>query len=55
MNNTNLTTLNVFGKTESFEWKKKWNKVLDWNFDEPKVKWFSGGQLNITENCLDST
>ena len=38
---------------ESFEWKKKWNKVLDWNFDEPKVKWFSGGQLNITENCLD--
>ena len=38
---------------ESFEWKKKWNKVLDWNFDEPNVKWFDGGQLNITENCLD--
>ena len=33
--------------------EKKWDKVLDWNFDEPKVKWFSGGQLNITENCLD--
>ena len=38
---------------ESFEWKKKWDKVLDWNFDEPNVMWFDGGQLNITENCLD--
>ena len=38
---------------ESFSWKKKWDKVLDWNFDEPNVKWFDGGSLNITENCLD--
>jgi len=38
---------------ESFEWKKKWDKVLDWNFDEPNVKWFEGGQLNITDNCLE--
>ena len=38
---------------ESFEWKKKWDKVLEWNFEEPDVKWFNGGQLNITENCLD--
>ncbi len=36
-----------------FLWKKKWNKVLDWNFKEPTVQWFIGGQLNITENCLD--
>ena len=36
-----------------FLWKKKWEKVLDWNFTEPQVKWFRGGQLNITENCLD--
>jgi len=41
------------GIAESFEWKKKWDKVLDWNFNEPNVKWFDGGQLNITENCLD--
>ena len=41
------------GIAKSFEWKKKWDKVLDWNFDEPNVKWFDGGQLNITENCLD--
>ena len=38
---------------ENFTWKKKWDKVLDWNFAEPSVKWFSGAQLNITENCLD--
>lgn len=37
----------------SFQWRKKWDKVLDWNFKEPSVKWFQGGALNITENCLD--
>jgi len=36
-----------------FLWRKKWDKVLTWNFKEPKVKWFEGGKLNITENCLD--
>lgn len=38
---------------EQFTWKKKWDRVLDWNFTGPEVKWFSGGKLNITENCLD--
>lgn len=38
---------------EYFHWRKKWNRVLDWNFTEPNVKWFEGGKLNITENCLD--
>jgi acetyl-CoA synthetase len=38
---------------EHFRWRKKWDKVLDWNFFEPNVKWFSGAKLNITENCLD--
>ncbi len=36
-----------------FVWRKKWDKVLEWNFTEPDVKWFIGGKLNITENCLD--
>ncbi|HLA54215.1 MAG TPA: AMP-binding protein, partial [Flavitalea sp.] len=36
-----------------FLWKKPWEKVLSWNFREPKIKWFEGGKLNITENCLD--
>lgn len=40
-------------KANSFYWYKKWNTVLDWNFNEPNIKWFEGGKLNITENCLD--
>ena len=37
----------------AFTWKKTWSKVLEWNFFQPDVKWFLGGKLNITENCLD--
>ncbi|WP_298902846.1 acetate--CoA ligase [uncultured Psychroserpens sp.] len=38
---------------EHFMWRKKWNRVLSWDFSKPEVKWFEGGQLNITENCID--
>ncbi|HQV59374.1 MAG TPA: acetate--CoA ligase [Chitinophagaceae bacterium] len=38
---------------ENFQWRKKWDKVLEWNFKEPKVEWFKGAKLNITENCID--
>lgn len=38
---------------DNFVWRKKWDKVLDWNFTEPRNEWFKGGKLNITENCLD--
>ncbi|MFZ1805844.1 MAG: acetate--CoA ligase [Cyclobacteriaceae bacterium] len=38
---------------ESFHWRKKWDKVLEWDFSMPVVKWFVNGKLNITENCLD--
>ncbi|MFT3932085.1 MAG: acetate--CoA ligase [Chitinophagaceae bacterium] len=41
------------GVADNFTWRKKWDKVLNWNFKEPKVEWFAGGKLNITENCLD--
>lgn len=41
------------GIAENFTWKKKWDKVLDWNFQEPRLRWFEGAKLNITENCLD--
>ncbi|MBL0742273.1 acetate--CoA ligase [Chryseolinea lacunae] len=36
-----------------FVWRKKWDKVLEWDFNKPEVKWFVGGKLNITENCID--
>ena len=40
-------------QAEQYTWHKKWDRVLEWNFEEPDVKWFVGGKLNITENCLD--
>jgi len=36
-----------------FTWRKKWDNVLSWDFNKPEVKWFMGGKLNITENCID--
>jgi len=38
---------------EHFFWRRKWNNVLDWNFKDPKITWFEGAKLNITENCID--
>ena len=38
---------------EHFVWRKKWDKVLSWDFTKPEVKWFEGAKLNITENCID--
>ncbi|PRY35422.1 acetyl-coenzyme A synthetase [Spirosoma oryzae] len=38
---------------QHFQWRKPWTKTLQWNFEEPSIKWFVGGKLNITENCLD--
>ncbi|MBS1491392.1 MAG: acetate--CoA ligase [Bacteroidetes bacterium] len=38
---------------DDFRWKKKWDKVVEWDFHKPEVKWFTGGKLNVTENCLD--
>lgn len=38
---------------QHFKWRKPWNKVLSWDFNEVNIKWFEGAALNITENCLD--
>ncbi|QDO95419.1 acetate--CoA ligase [Formosa sediminum] len=38
---------------EHFMWRKRWNTVLNWDFEKPEIKWFEGAQLNITENCID--
>jgi len=38
---------------EHFIWRKRWDKVLNWDFSKPEVKWFEGAKLNITENCID--
>lgn len=38
---------------EHFLWRKSWDKVLEWDFSKPEVKWYQGAKLNITENCID--
>ena len=40
-------------KANAFTWRKKWDRVLEWDFSKPDVQWFINGKLNITENCLD--
>lgn len=40
-------------QADTFLWRKKWDKVVEWEFETPNVKWFLGGKMNITENCLD--
>ena len=37
----------------TFYWRKKWDRVLNYNFQEPDIRWFEGAKLNITENALD--
>lgn len=37
----------------NFHWQKPWEKVLNWDFKTPDVKWFEGAKTNITYNALD--
>jgi acetyl-CoA synthetase len=38
---------------ENLTWYRKWDKVLEYNFEKPEIKWFQGGKLNASYNCLD--
>lgn len=38
---------------KNLTWFKKWDKVLEWSFEKPEMKWFQGGKLNASYNCLD--
>ena len=40
-------------QADRFQWHQRWKKVVDGSMAGANVKWFSGGKLNITENCLD--
>ncbi len=39
------------GETKRLDWAEPWKKVLEWN--PPWAKWFVGGKLNVTYNCVD--
>lgn len=38
---------------QQFVWQKPYDKVCEWEFDTPDIKWFVNGKMNITENCID--
>ncbi|MBU82369.1 MAG: acetate--CoA ligase [Flammeovirgaceae bacterium] len=38
---------------ESFQWRKRWEKVLEWDFESPKIQWFKNAKLNLTENIFE--
>jgi acetyl-CoA synthetase len=39
---------------DALVWTKKWDKVLEWSFEPvPSIKWFQGGELNASYNCVD--
>ena len=40
-------------QAESFFWRKRWDKVLEWDFKKPEIKWFLNGKLNLTENIFE--
>ena len=40
-------------QAQELSWFKKWTKVLDYDFYEAKIRWFEGGKINVSFNCLD--
>ncbi|MFC1490125.1 acetate--CoA ligase [Candidatus Latescibacterota bacterium] len=40
-------------KAETLDWYKKWDKVHSFDLDKLDIKWFEGGKLNVSYNCLD--
>ncbi|MCD6382885.1 MAG: acetate--CoA ligase [Thermoplasmata archaeon] len=38
---------------ENLHWFKKWEKVFEWDKEKAEIKWFIGGKLNVSYNCLD--
>ena len=38
---------------ENFLWRKRWDKVLEYDLSKPEFSWYKGAKLNITENCID--
>ncbi len=40
-------------QAECLYWKKRWDKVVEWNFEEPRIQWYVNGKLNLTENIFE--
>ena len=40
-------------QAKKVDWTKKWDKVMDYSFNTADIKWYLGGKLNVTYNCID--
>ena len=40
-------------QAKKVDWTKKWDKVMDYDFNTADIKWYLGGKLNVTYNCID--
>ena len=38
---------------EMLHWFKPWDKTLEWDYQKAEIKWFQGGKINVSYNCLD--
>ncbi|MCK5209912.1 MAG: acetate--CoA ligase, partial [Cyclobacteriaceae bacterium] len=38
---------------DTFYWQKKWDSIVEWDFETPNIKWFVNAKLNITENIFE--
>jgi len=40
-------------QAENIDWYKKWDNVMNYDFNTADIKWYEGGKLNVTYNCID--
>jgi len=40
-------------QAERLDWFKKWDNTFDWDFNDAHIRWYEGGKLNVSYNCLD--
>ncbi len=41
------------GEAEQLDWFERWRKVLVWDEKSKVARWFDGGKINVSQNCLD--
>ncbi len=40
-------------QADRLDWFKKWDRTLDWDYNKAYIRWYEGGKLNVSYNCLD--
>ena len=40
-------------QAENIDWYKTWDNVMNYDFNTADIKWYEGGKLNVTYNCID--